>query len=140
MPSCTSELQMHDSASNRLGEQMFSIDERNKITLTKGDTASFTLTIVDDDGKERELKEGDVLTFSIDNTEFSKEASDSVFTFVGSDTEDLEQGVYMYRIVLNTEGQNFTIFQDEFFELLGDGSQSEEEEEEEQEVTDEPQR
>lgn len=108
---------------------MFQIDERNKIKLTIGDTASFTLTIVDNEGNVREPKEGDVLTFSIDDLDFEKVANENVFVIGGSDTLGLEPGVYNYRIVLTTEGQNFTIFQDEFIELLGDGQQ---------EVVDEP--
>lgn len=104
---------------------MFSIDERNKIKLTIGDTASFTLLIEDDDGNIRVPEEGDVFTFSIDDTDFSTEAVDSTFIIYGNDTKDLEAGVYTYRIVLTTKGQDFTIFQDEFIELLGGGDESE---------------
>lgn len=108
---------------------MFSIDERNKIYLTKGDTTSFTLTIEDATGSPYEIKEGDILTFSIDDTDFSIEAENkdtyAEFTFRGNETEELEAGVYTYRIIFTAEGEKYTIFQDEFIEILGDGTKEE---------------
>lgn len=104
---------------------MFLIDERNKIYLTKGDTASFTLLLEDGEGNARVPEDGDVFTFSIDDTDFSIEAVDSTFIIYGNDTKDLEAGVYTYRVVVTTKGQNFTIFQDKFIEILGGGDESE---------------
>ena len=122
---------------------MFSIDNRNKITLTKGDLASFDCLITDMDNKVRVPVEGDELVFSIDGTDFSKTATidnnEYVFTFNSNDTKELEAGVYYYRVVLNSQ---FTIIQDCFIELLGDGEEEEEpapEPEPEEEVIDEPQ-
>ena len=103
---------------------MFQIDERQKITLTKGDLASFDCTITNKAGEVRVPEQGDTLKFSIDGTDFEKTAviedGRYVFTINSSDTEDLDGGVYYYRVVLNSQ---FTIIQDCFFELLGDGKE-----------------
>ena len=133
---------MHNPASNRLGEQMFSIDERNKIRLTIGDTASFTCTITDlDDDIVTPVPEN-TLTFYIDDIGFSKQAvidnSQYVFIIAGSDTLDLESGVYLYRVVLDMNGAQYTIFQDDFIELLGDKEKSDPEPEPEPEPTPAP--
>lgn len=110
---------------------MFSIDENNKITLTKGDLASFNCIIANDDGEVREPQQNDVLTFSIDGTEFSKNATIDenkfVFVFNSNDTKDLAEGVYFYRVILNSQ---FTLIQECFLDLLGDGEVEEEQTEE----------
>ena len=111
----------------RLGEQMFSIDERNKITLTIGDTATFNCSIEDLDGEMIEPQEGDKLTFSIDDTDFEIVAENNtvfVFTIGHEDTLGLEPGVYNYRVVLELNDAPYTIFQDEFIELLGGKDES----------------
>lgn len=102
---------------------MFSISERNKITLTKGDTATLTLTIEDDDGNIRVPEEGDVVTFYIDDLDFAIRAESTaegyVFNFEPVDTSLLTDGTYFYRIVLEIGNEVYTIFQDEFIDLLG---------------------
>ena len=98
---------------------MFSIDENNKVKLTIGDTASFICTIVDNDNNRRVPQDGDSLKMYIDGTDFEIEAvinNDNYnFIIAGSDTLDLEPGVYMYRVVLNND---YTIIQDCFIDLL----------------------
>lgn len=101
---------------------MFEITPYNKISLTKGDTAAFNCEIVDLDGKERTPQEGDVLTLSLDDTDFSIVASNNaqyLFSISGADTANLEEGVYLYRVVLDTaDGGRYTIFQNNIFDLL----------------------
>lgn len=102
---------------------MFSIDERNKIILTKGDTASLTLTIEDDDGNVRVPEQDDVVTLYIDDLDFAIRAESTeegyVFDFEPVDTSLLTEGTYFYRIVLETGNEVYTIFQNEFIDLLG---------------------
>ena len=57
---------------------MFSIGNRNNITLTKGDLASFDCLITDMDNKVRVPVEGDELVFSIDGTDFSSNIEQSI--------------------------------------------------------------
>ena len=103
---------------------MFEITPYDKIILTLGDTASFNCEIVDLDGKERKPIGGDVLTFYIDDIDFEKVATNGAtytFNFSGADFDGIEAGVYTYRIVLTTAGEEqYTIFQDCFIDLLSD--------------------
>ena len=105
---------------------MFDIDDRNKVTLTKGDLASFDCTITNKAGEVRVPEEGDVLIFSIDGTDFSKAATITdnkyVFTIDGTDLADVDEGVYFYRVVLNND---YTVIQECFFDLLGGGNENE---------------
>lgn len=108
---------------------MFEINERNKIFLTLGDTASLYLQVYDKAGNQREPEEGDVVTFSIDDTEYSVEASQTndgryVFNLL---VNDIDAGVYSYRIVLVNVTSRYTIFEDEFIELLGEGEEESDE-------------
>lgn len=112
---------------------MFYITDYNKISLTKGDTASFNCVITDIEGKARKPLVNDVLTLSIDDTDFEVTATNNIdyYTFsIGSaDTEDVKEGVYTYRVILETgEGERYTIFQDCLFDLLGDKPEGENDE------------
>lgn len=102
---------------------MFEITSENKIKLTIGDTASFVCTVVDNDDKVRTPVSGDVLTLYIDDLDFSEEAdtSEGKYQFIidGSETLQLPDGTYLYRVVLNTAGNStYTIIQDAFIDLL----------------------
>ena len=104
---------------------MFSVDKRNNITLTIGDTATFNCSIEDLDGDNIVASDKNTLTMYIDDIGFSKEAivKDKQYIFIidGSDTSSIDAGVYMYRIVYETEkGNQYTILQDVYIDLLGD--------------------
>ena len=111
---------------------MFEIDSRNRVTLTRGDTAAFSCTIVNNDNELRTPQEGDVLTLSIDGLEFEKRAvvDDGQFVFIitGSNTLDLNPGVYTYRVVLTNNSNQWTIIEECFFELLGNGGEEDNDE------------
>ena len=95
---------------------MFSIDSRNKIKINKGDTATFTVTLEDLDGDE---VSGGVLTLTVKNG-FSKEAINNTFIIEGSDTQDLEEGIYTYDIsYLTPHGNTYTPVIESVFEILG---------------------
>ena len=94
-----------------------------------GDTASFSCTVTTLDDKPVTPTLENTLTFYIDDIGFSKQAiidnGQYEFIIAGSDTLPLEEGVYNYRVVYETEsGEQYTIFQDVFIELLGDKEKS----------------
>lgn len=103
---------------------MFSIDNRNRIELTIGDTATFTCSITDLDNNTVTPSSENSLTLYIDDLEFSKPAvidnGNYVFIIAGSDTLSFNPGVYLYRIVYQSGDNQYTIMQDVFIDLLGD--------------------
>lgn len=103
---------------------MFEINEFNRITLTIGDTATFTCSIEDLDGDKVIPDSSNSLTLYIDDLEFSKPAvidnGNYVFIIAGTDTSSFDPGVYMYRVVYESKGSQYTIMQDVFIDLLGD--------------------
>lgn len=84
---------------------MISIDEKNGITLTRGDTASLTLTIKDAEEQSYDFSD-DVVKFGIKRSPFDKEcviekvvdSETGIIEFKPEDTEQLEFGDYLYDI------------------------------------------
>lgn len=102
---------------------MFNIDEYNKISLTRGDTAYLTVNI-----EGYEPREGDILTLSVkkdvedNNYVFTKDiaADADITTFViePMDTKNAVFGKYIYDVQLTTiDGEIFTIVEPNTFKI-----------------------
>ena len=106
---------------------MFQITPYNKILLTLGDTAAFTVEIVDDEGKAYIPAEGDILKLVVYNSTevvIEKEADyvDGAFVIAldSEYTEALTPGYYDYKIVLLGEDDTqYTVIIPSIFELMG---------------------
>ena len=105
----------------------FSIDNRNKIRLTKGDTATFTVLIETLDHKKYSPQEGDKLKLTVkgDSILLQEEAvvNNGAWTFILSHnkTKNIPEGVYTYDIQLTTaSGNPYTVIQESVFEILGE--------------------
>ena len=97
---------------------------KNKIFLTRGDSAIFTLTITDANGDEYTPAEGDEITFTVKaNTEtrdilIQKDASSGKIEIQPEDTENLEYGNYVYDVQLKkSDGYVDTIITPHEFRL-----------------------
>ena len=89
---------------------MFDISTYGEIALTRGDTARFTVTVVNDAGDEYIPGSGDTLTMTVrrtaaDNIVLQKiiSAADS-FHIRPEDTSGLAFGDYVYDVQLTTAG------------------------------------
>lgn len=99
---------------------MFNIDEKNRIKITRGDTAFITISV---DGYE--MAENDKLTFSVkydaEDTEylFTKQADeDNVIHIEPQDTKNAYFDKYIYDIQLTTtNGDVFTIIEPTTFNI-----------------------
>lgn len=104
---------------------MFNINPyMNKITLTKGDTAVFKLSI-----DEYSLKESDELKITVKRSVNRpavieiKANTEGKFIFLPEDTKNVEAGIYHYDIQLTTEeGNVYTLVSSRFVLLdeIGD--------------------
>ena len=85
---------------------MFSINW-NDITISKGDTASFTAELYED-GEPYTLSSGDSLVLNAEkggaNVLHLTADSEATFTFAAADTASLAVGDYKYDIELTTAG------------------------------------
>lgn len=84
------------------------------ITLTRGDSASFHIDIVDSTGDAYELQDGDVVYFTVKK---STKTTDIVMQKTGqdividpSDTADLKYGTYAYDVQLSYAGGGVDTF------------------------------
>ena len=105
---------------------MFVIQKDKKIILTKGDTASIFIQIVDLEGKEYEIKSDDVIRLTVRKSpaadiSIQKEAtSDHYIIFNPSDTSSLSTGLYVYDVQIDIGGTGdniYTIVPQSFFEI-----------------------
>lgn len=102
---------------------MFVIDKRNKIIITKGDSAAMFVSIVDNDGIEYEIKDSDEVRLTVKkpggNELFHKIADeDKQITFFPEDTSSLNTGLYIYDIQLTTEdGYIYTIIPANYLQI-----------------------
>ena len=84
---------------------MFKVDDNN-ISMIRGDSGVFTITIADTDGNPVELTAGDVLTFTLRRTPRSptivlqKTITEGTLTINPSDTQDMQFGSYVYDVEL----------------------------------------
>ena len=103
---------------------MFRINQKtHKISLTKGDNASFKVNIIEANGQERQLFDDDTITLTVRKTAnsdvaFTKTAENGVINLVPTDTKSLAAGTYVYDIQLTTFGGNiYTIIPISYFEI-----------------------
>lgn len=111
---------------------MFTIDEDNVMTLTKGDTASFTVAFTNPNGTPYIPTENDVITFGIKRWitarvyVLTKTAVNSVVTILPADTKSLNSGIYRYDIQIKlATGEITTIIENSPFVLRGEIVESE---------------
>lgn len=84
---------------------MFKVDNNN-ISMIRGDSGVFTITITDTNGSPVELAEGDVLTFTLRRAArnpaivLQKIIADGELDIKPADTEGLTFGAYVYDIEL----------------------------------------
>ena len=103
---------------------MFRINQKtHKISLTKGDNASFKVNIMEANGQIRQLFDDDVITLTVRKTAnsdiaFTKTAENGVINIVPNDTKSLAAGTYVYDIQITTFGGNvYTIIPISYFEI-----------------------
>lgn len=84
---------------------MFRVND-NKISLIRGDSGQFSITVTDMNGKEVALNDDDVLTFTVrrtvrnPNIVLQKIITGGELTINPSDTEGLTFGAYIYDVEL----------------------------------------
>ena len=84
----------------------------NNISITRGDSAIFALSIKKDDGSPYEIAEGDTVIFTVKKSTFDtkiitqKKVVDGVVRLNPDDTKDLEYGTYYYDVEL-TQADGF---------------------------------
>ncbi|MGL5712255.1 MAG: hypothetical protein ACRCX2_04495 [Paraclostridium sp.] len=104
---------------------MFTIDNKNKMRIVKGDTAIFDLTV-----KDYTFKEGDKVYFSVKDSTYSQDylihkivtkLTGNVAKIVLSSTDtDIEEGMYQYDIQLSlVDGTVDTVVPPSGFEVIG---------------------
>lgn len=106
---------------------MFLITNYNKMLLSKGDDASFVVSITDIDGEEYTPAEEDELQFLVyDSTDTfidkSAELNEGVFvvSLSKADTAEMEVGLYTYEVRLISDGAQYTVVVPSIFELAGE--------------------
>ena len=96
--------------------------------LTRGDSASLLIKIVDLEGKEYEIQPADTIKFSVripgGETVIEKAAdSEHYIVFAPADTSGLEVGIYQYDVQLTTGyGNVYTVVVPTIFELTDEVS------------------
>lgn len=103
---------------------MFVIEQKNKkIILTRGDTASMLIQIIDSEGKAYEIQDTDVITFTMRKTPKSEIAvqkvadSNHYILIAPDDTSSLNTGLYVYDVQLRSGDNIYTIVPMSYFEL-----------------------
>lgn len=86
---------------------MLAIDENNNITLTRGDSASISVTLKNPDGTDYNLQSGDELLFTVKYNCITEDiiiqkdiSTDTIINLIPSDTKDLLYGEYFYDVQL----------------------------------------
>lgn len=103
---------------------MFKVDNNN-ISMIRGDSGVFIITITDTNGTPVELTDGDGLTFTLRRTPRSptivlqKTITDGTLTINPSDTQDMPFGSYVYDVELKrADGYTDTIIPPHEFCIL----------------------
>lgn len=82
---------------------MFKI-ENNKMSITRGDDAEFTVTLENPDGTPYSMEQGDVLTFTVKTSTttpkilLQKTSDDGEFKITHGDTSSMQYGDYRYDV------------------------------------------
>lgn len=106
---------------------MLKVDQyTNKIMLTKGDSASLFVGVVDLLDEEYHVNEDDIISMTIRKDADDEDvilyliaSNDNYIIFNPDDTKNLKAGYYIYDIQLETsEGEVYTIIPESTFELM----------------------
>lgn len=106
---------------------MFKTLKDGTIKLTRGDTARFTVPIINEtDGKEYIMQEGDTLALSIKQSVNDAEllmqkvlTGQNTFHIEPNDTANMKFGHYKYDVQLTTAGGDvYTVITPKLFEIL----------------------
>lgn len=103
---------------------MFKV-ENNNISMIRGDSGVFAITITDTNGTPVELTDSDVLTFTLRRTVrdptivLQKTITDGTLTINPADTQDMPFGAYVYDVELKrTNGYVDTVIPPHKFLLM----------------------
>lgn len=103
---------------------MFKVNDNN-IRMIRGDSGVFNISITDINGRNVELTDSDVLTFTLRRTVrnptivLQKTITDGTLTINPSDTQDMPFGSYVYDVELKrADGYTDTIIPPHEFLLL----------------------
>ena len=85
------------------------IDENNRITMTKGDTPTFSFEILLPDGNSYEFEDGDSVVFAAKKNKYDTAPAFTIeadletrtISFSEEDTKELEIGKYIWEMSLN---------------------------------------
>lgn len=85
------------------------IDENNRITMTKGDTPTFSFELLLPDGTPYEYEDGDRVVFATKKNKYDAEPAFTIeadletktISFSEEDTKELEIGKYIWELSLN---------------------------------------
>ena len=98
---------------------------KNKIQLTRGDTAILSVSITSPDGTEYTLEEGDIIRFTVRKTPksgdifISKTLTEKEIPLSTDDTKHMQFGTYFYDIELTkASGDVDTVIVPTVFEVL----------------------
>ena len=99
---------------------MIEIDASNNIKITRGDTATIDISIIDEEGEEYTLREGDQIIFSVKRLSsqasvlIEKVLTNKQLVLDTDDTDALSFGKYKYDMVLISESEvsTFICFKD----------------------------
>jgi len=97
----------------------------NKVYLTRGDSASFPLSVVDSDGNPYTAQVDDAVVLTVKKTTadtaylIQKQLINGVFSFIPTDTESWDYGDYVYDVQLTmANGYTDTIIQPSLFRIM----------------------
>lgn len=103
---------------------MFKI-ENNKMSITRGDDAMFTVTLENHDGTPYSMEQGDILTFTVKTSTttpkilLQKTSDDGDFKITHSDTSSMQYGDYRYDVQFtNSSGDIDTVVVPSAFIIL----------------------
>lgn len=109
------------------GVKVYHIDKDGTISVVRGDSASFCIDLVDANGDEYNLVQGDTLTFTVKKSAFSKtpliqkNITGKIIDISPKDTIELPYGGYVYDVQLVTvEGFVDTVIPPRKFRVLGE--------------------
>lgn len=102
---------------------MYSIDERNVISMIRGDTAEFDIELIDDEGDVYELVPGDVITFTVKKNTLSSDVliqkEGPHISILPEDTSGMAYGTYKYDVQFTSSGGSVdTVIPPTTFKLL----------------------
>lgn len=99
--------------------------DKNKISLTRGDSAVFNVDLINEHGQVHHLSEGDLLIFTLKKSTRTKEIilqkhiERNEFKLSPDDTHELNFGYYVYDIqLIKVNGDIQTIVPPTSFEIL----------------------